>query len=311
MSATNLATSHHDDAPTGPTFFTNNADGHQAVTPYGDQFRLQKQLDSVLKGIKSSAVQAAIRSVFTDLMRQRDVLRIVEMNASEGGPLAVSLALFSLIENESKALIRFIETCIPQIKSIKGPLRQVLDGTSFALRHELKRVFGHELAGINQKLKTNQVRTDVMRAHGLLSNCFQQSLIALAQVFDPSLSADRLFDDYRDRFEQSTVLLRDLSRLMGMARQAGERQDQATSNLLLGDLKAFCHGTMHYLMYKDCDEFEDITREVISSYGSVRHGFILHCFSTYLEALINQVQMRAVLNERAPERQEPKARKKR
>jgi hypothetical protein len=63
-------------------------------------------------------------------------------------------------------------------------------------------------------------------------------------------------------------------------------------------------------MYKDWDEFEDIAREVMSSYGSARQGFILHCFVAYLEALISQVQMRSVLNETSTERPEPKARKK-
>jgi hypothetical protein len=63
-------------------------------------------------------------------------------------------------------------------------------------------------------------------------------------------------------------------------------------------------------MYKDWDEFEDIAREVTSSYGSARHCFIAHCFVAYLEALRNQVQMRAVLNEGSPRRGEPKAKKK-
>jgi hypothetical protein len=281
------------EASRGATLFTYKPGGRL----HDEQLRLQKQLDSILKGIKGSAVQEAVRSIFIDLARLRDTLRIVEINAREGGPLPVTLALFSLVESESKSLIRFVERRIPKIKSIKGPLRQVLDGTSFALRHELKRVFGNELNAVNRELKTNQIRADVMRTHGLLSNCFQQSIIALAQVFDPAINAESLFDDYRDRLEQSTMLLKDLSTLMELAREAVETRDGEASDLLLRDLRAFCHGTMHYLMYKDWDEFEDIAREVMTSHGSARHGFILHCFTTYLEALINQVQMRAVLND--------------
>jgi hypothetical protein len=297
MSATNLLTSNSAGAAEA-TPFTRSPE-QLPNPPCGDQLRLQKQLDSVLKGIKGVAVQEAVSSIFTNLALLCDTLRIVEINASQGGPLPVTLALFSLIESESKTLIRFIERGIPKIKSIKGSLRQVLDGTSFALRHELKRVFGHELSGLNRELNKNQLRADVMRAHGLLSNCFQQSIIALAQVFNPSISAESLFDDYRDRLEQSTMLLRDLSSLMELARRAAENRDDEANDLLLRDLRAFCHGSMHYLMYKDWDEFEDIAREVMTSYGSARHSFMLHCFATYLEALINQVQMRAVLNDQS------------
>lgn len=306
MSATSPMTANRSEAPGGATLFNCKPGGRLP----DDQLRLQKQLDAVLKGIKGSAVQEAVRSIFIDLARLRDTLRIVEINAREDGPLPVTLAVFSLVEGEAKSLIRFIERRIPKIKSIKGPLRQVLDGTSFALRHELKRVFGHELSEVSREPKTNQVRANVMRAHGLLSNCFQQSIIALAQVFDPTINAESLFDDYRDRLEQSTMLLRDLSAFMELARRAAETRDSEASDLLLRDLRAFCRGTMHYLMYKDWDEFEDIAREVMTSHGSARHSFILHCFTTYLEALINQVQMRAVLNDQSTGLREDKPLKK-
>jgi hypothetical protein len=130
-------------------------------------------------------------------------------------------------------------------------------------------------------------------------------------MFDPSVNGDLLFDDYRARREQSTVLLKDLSSLIQLARQAAESRDAEASDSLIRRLKIFCHGPMHYLMYKDWEEFEDIAREIVSSYGSARHGFILHCFATYLDALINQVQMRAVLNENEQAQAPKRARKSR
>lgn len=281
-----------------PLLFPQNAE-RQKPTP--DQLRLQRQLDGIVKRIKSKVVEGAFQRVFTDLSRLHDVLRIVELNVSEGGPLSVSLAVFSLIDNESKALVRFIERRSSKMKSIKAPFRQVLDGTSFALRHELKRVFGQDLARLSEATRPDQVRRDVMRVHGLLLNCFQQSILTLARVFNPSVNAEVLFDEYRDRLEQSRLLLKGLSSLMELSQEAEEKQDIETSTRLIQELKIFSHDTMHWLMYKDWDEFEDIAREVTASYGSARHGFLLHCFVMYLEALINQVQMRVVLNSQSPD----------
>lgn len=283
---------------------------HQSTVHKRGQIRLRQQFDSILKTIKSPVINETVESVFVSLSRLCDILGMVEINTSEGGPLPVTLAAFSLVDDESKFLISFIEKKLSKTKSIKGNLRHALDGTSFVLRHELKRVFSQELALLNQERKANQICADVMRAHGLLSNCFQQSILTLAQVFDPSVSSTSLFDDFRDRLEQSNVLIRDLSSFVTLAGQAGERRDTEASDLLIRELKAFCNGPLHYLMYKDWDEFEDIAREVTSSHGSARHGFILHCFVAYLEALINQVRMRSVLNEKSPERQEPKPKKK-
>ena len=276
----------------------------------GTQLQLQKQVDSIVKGIKGSSMAEAIQHVFINLSRLRDILRIVEINVDEGGSLPVTLAAFSLVDNESKSLVRFIERHTSKIKSIKGPLRHALDGTSFALRHELKRVFGHDLAAINIDVPAEEVRPTIMRAHGLLSNCFEQSILTLVRVFDPAVSGQILFYDFRNRLEQSTVLVKDLASLMQLTQQAEDRHDAETSSLLIRNLRAFCNGTMHSLMYKDWDEFEDIAREVTSSYGSARHTFILHCFATYLDALINQVGMRGVLNQQSPARRQRKPAKK-
>lgn len=299
MVAANYATSN--DAITSPLLFPREPERQHPVVPAGDHLRLQKRLDALTKGIESALVKDAVQSVFIGLNRLREVLRIVELNVGEGGPLPVTLAAFALVDGESKALVRVIETRVSKIKGVKGPLREALDGMSFALRHELKRVFAGELGGLNPQRPANQLRAEVMRAHGLLSNCFQQSIITLARVFDPSLGGEVLFDDYKDRIEQSDVLLKDLSSLVRLALQAEERQDTQTGSLLIRELKSFCHGTKHYLMYKDWEEFEDIAGAVTSSFGSARHGFILHCFATYLEALTNQVRMRTVLNTPPPD----------
>src|SRR5207249_3545664 len=150
------------------------------------------QLDAALKGIKNPVTREAVEFVFISLSRLCDMLRIVEINTGEEGPLPVTLTVFLLVDNEAKALIRFIEKKIPKLKSINGTLRQTLEGTSFALRHDLKKVFSQELAMLGKEQKSNQVRANVMRAHGLLINCCQQSILTLARVFNPAVSGKLL-----------------------------------------------------------------------------------------------------------------------
>jgi hypothetical protein len=281
------------DAITGQLLSPQNDEKRKATS---GQLRLKK-FEAILKCIKTRQVGEAFRRVCTDLSRLHDMLRLVEINVSESGPVSVTLAIFSLVESESRALLRFIEKHTSTIKSIKEPLRSVLDGTSFTLRHELKRVFGQDMARLSPASQPNQVRSDIMRAHGLLSNCFQQSILTLSKVFDPSVSAQLLFEDYRDKIESSILLLKDLRSLMQLARKTEEQQEVEASLQFIRELNGFCHDTIYHLMYKDWDEFTDIVKEVTASYGSARHGFMLHCFVMYLEALINQVEMRAVLND--------------
>ena len=292
MSTTSYAISTDD--ITGQLLSPRNGEGRKATS---GKLHLEKKLDAILKGIKNRQVGEVFRRVCTDLSRLHDMLRLVEINVSESGPVSVTLGIFSLVESESRALLRFIEKHASTIKSIKGPLRSVLDGMSFTLRHELKRVYGQDLARLSPASQPDQVRSDIMRAHGLLSNCFQQSILTLSKLFDPSVSAQQLFDDYRDKLESSLLLIKDLASLMQLARQTEDPQDVEARLQFIRELNGFCHDTIYHLMYKDWDEFTDIAKEVTASYGSARHSFMLHCFVMYLEALINQVQMRAVLND--------------
>jgi hypothetical protein len=271
-----------------------------------ERLRLEKHLDSILAGLKSPGDAEAVRQVFQSLSHLRGLLRLVELNAGGDGPASVNACAFALVECETRSLIRFIETRVPALKGVKGPLRETLDGMSFALRHELKRACGVEASATGAD-GVPRPRTEVLRAQGLLSNCFEQSILSLVRVFDPAASGELLFDDYRCRLKQSAVLLRELAALLELARRAGEGRDAAAGALLLHDLDAFCRGPMHHLMYRDWTEFEDIAREVVSSEGSARHAFILHCFATYLSTLLSQVRMRVVLNDHRAARAETKA----
>src|SRR5438874_828995 len=233
MSATALATTEHSRLEPGALTFNLAPLAPTPAAPDGEQLRLKRRFDSILKGVKSPAAAEVSRQVFAGLSRMREVLRIIEINAGEGGPLPVTLAAFSFVGSEARALVRLIETRLSKIKSIKGPLRNALDGMGFALRHELKEVFSHSLAGLTPGRHPEEARADIMRAHGLLTNCFQQSLIALARVFDPAVTGEILFDDYRARLEQSSALLQDLTSLHRLALRAGRGPDEEAAGLLI------------------------------------------------------------------------------
>ena len=287
-------------AERGTLLFPNRPEERRPPPPDRDRSRLKRHFDSILKGHKGPARDETVQQVFDALSRLLEILRIVELNVGEGGPTRVTLAAFALAEGESLSLAGLIETRAAQMKGAKGPLRDALEAMSFALRHELKTVFGRVIAGLNAERMPDEVRADLMRAHGLLSNCFQQSIITLVRVFDPSVRGELLFDDYRARYRQTTALLRELSALARLARRAQESPDAEASGLLARELDDFCKGAINYLMYKDLDEFEDLARQVMCSRGSARHGLILHCFTTYLEALISQVRLRSVLRDQPP-----------
>ena len=256
---------------------------------------LQTQLNTLLEDVDEQMVRALMMRIFNDLSRLLDYLRFAEAALEQECMPHDNLAFFTLIHEEALALREFIEQRALSAECIKEELRDALDGTSFALRHELRMVFEHELAGISATESDRMVRGRITHARGLLCNCFQQSLITLAQVFDPAVTGVQLFNDLPTRVEQSIVLRRDLWTLVQLARRAEAVGDLETIIAFIQYLETFRHGSMHFLMYKDWQVYERFVDEVMATGSVAELAPVLDRFACYLETLFGQVRMRAVL----------------
>jgi hypothetical protein len=135
----------------------------------------------------------------------------------------------------------------------------------------------------------------VENAAGLLRDCYQQSVVALAQSFDQSLDGAALFHSFRTKLEQSLELRRELWGLVRLVRRASAEGGSPPATQVLEAVAAFGEGGQRYLMYKDWEALERFTEEVDSARGASELSRTLHRFEAYLETLFGQVNMRAVL----------------
>jgi hypothetical protein len=235
-----------------------------------------------------------MRRVFTDLARLLDYLRLIEKKVQQDQLLASTFSVFNNVHKESLALIEHIEAGILNLDDAEEDLLTTLDGISYAIGHEIGRVYGFELVGINDP-QSPPLRAKLERAHGMLRNCFQQSIIALTQVFNPALDGEELFNDFHARREEALILYRDLWNLVGLARRADKECDQFSVALLLAHLKRFRDGSMCYLMYRDWEEYERFVKKVAAARRVLEIGPALEGLACYLETLLGQVRLRSVL----------------
>ncbi len=66
-------------------------------------------------------------------------------------------------------------------------LRDTLDGITFAVNHDLQRVFEPDRRVEPEEQTAHVVVGKLYRAHDVLTNCLQQSTITLAMMFDDEL----------------------------------------------------------------------------------------------------------------------------
>lgn len=257
---------------------------------------LQAPLMSIAQGVSAPAAQGAdLLAIFTSLARMLQRLRFIEVVLRRDQPLKFLLPVFTLLHEEARALLEFIETRAMKTEGLNEAVFDTLDGTNYAVSMELRKVFAHELVGLSTMRQPTAIYAKVENAYGLLRDCFQQSTVALAQLFNPSLEGAQLFDTFQTKLQQSLALRRDLWTLLLLVRRAEKERDQRPVAPLLERLAEFREGSLRYLMYKDWEACERFMEEVGAARGAVELAPVLHRFGAYLETLHGQVNMRAVL----------------
>lgn len=257
--------------------------------------RLQPQLPALVERLTPDALAANVQTIFSHLGLLLERLRAVESFLRRDQPLKQTLPLFTLVHREARSLLELIETRALPAEGLDEAVFESLDGTAYAVRMELRKTFEHELVGLSTLRQAPALYAKVETAHGLLRDCFQQSVLALAQLFDPTLDGARLFNAFQTKLEQSLTLRRDLWTLLELVGRAERERERRPLAPLIERLNGFREGSMRFLMYKDWETFERFVEEVAAARGAVELGPVLHRLHAYLETLFGQVNIRAVL----------------
>jgi hypothetical protein len=241
-----------------------------------------------IKDLPTETLNAAIGRVFDDLTRvigYLDVLASAENSSGSGTSQVVHL--YTTLQVESLMMVDYVEGQVLTAEGIPAPLHSALDAICFAIRHEIHRAFTHGTIPDGNGLD----------AMDILRNCFQQSYLILAKVFNPALESEAIFGGLHERREQSLALWEDLIELVGAVRDARAEMSQPAMARLLALLEHFRAGSMKYLMSRDWDTFETFADELKSCRRLDDAAHQLHRLDCYLELLLSHVRMRSALSD--------------
>ncbi|HWS56378.1 MAG TPA: hypothetical protein VN228_19725 [Pyrinomonadaceae bacterium] len=266
----------------------------EAAEPPGGVLR--ERLSAVADRVAPDELGEDTAAIFASLALALDLLRFVEDSLRNDAQLKRLLPVFALVQTEAGRALDLIENRALRVEVLEKGVRDTLDGTAYAMRMELRKAFEYELTGVGASRQPLQVFARIENAHGLLRDCFQQSAVALAQCFDPSVEGGQLFPVFRTKLEQSLALRRELWGLVRFVRRASRGEGEALqAPLVLARLKAFEDGGLRLLMYKDREPFERFVEEAETAGDAAELAAVLHRFEAFLETLFGQVNMRAVL----------------
>lgn len=265
------------------------------------QDRLKKEIDIALNSIDEPAVREVAETILSEISQLFSRLSLVESNLRKLDTLQENLSILEMLQFDIHSLVQFIQFTAMPAASVNEKLHDVLDGINYGISHDVKRIFERGLLGNVANQSTPVVYGKIVHAHGLLTNCFQQSAITFLQVFNPNVDPLLLFDDFEQRLKQSLSLCRDLSSLMRLVHQAQLENSPDNLRAVVDSVLEFRDGSMQYLMYRDWRGYERLALELITAIEHNRDTHdLLHRFACYLEVLYGHVKMRAVLRDMFP-----------
>ncbi|MDT7542954.1 MAG: hypothetical protein QOE33_2858 [Acidobacteriota bacterium] len=252
--------------------------------------RIKEACDSTAARAGAGEVSVTL-SLFAQCLEQ---LSFVGELLAKDRPIKLTLPIFAHVSATARAAASLLEGMARRAAESGGELYELYDSAGYAVRMELNKVFSRELVGLASSHLAPAIYTRVENAHGLLRDCFQQTIITLAQALDPSLDAATVFDTQLTKLQNSLRLREELWTLSELIKRA-ERGGGKPLAPLVARLQDFQQGAMRHLMYKDWESFERFVAEISAARGAVELGPVLHRFATYLDALFNQINMRVAL----------------
>jgi hypothetical protein len=236
-----------------------------------------------------------VDSIFADLLRLLEYLRPIESDLQQVDEAEDTFTLFQFIHAEACVLVQFIREDALTCEALNEELCDTLDGIVFAVSHDLQRVFESKPQGTTEERTGQVVVGKLFRAYDVLTNCLQQATISLATMFDPELVGTKLFHNSDMSYRQSVRLCEELSTLLKLIDSCGETRVELAFANLTARLEKFRNESMECLRYADWPQFESFCERIQVATTPSELKPVLHQFRCYIETLLSQVKMRAVL----------------
>lgn len=250
---------------------------------------------ALVRAIPNPVERKQAAKVFLELFRMLHYLRYADPEQVDDESLKSTILVFALITSETRLLLSYLERRVLKGLDPERPLAQVCDSFIYCLPLELKKVLNTELLDLSVARQSDSIRARVENSHGILRDCFQQSVVQLAQVFDPQVEGQEVFPDFTAKLEQSLRVREGLLLLIRALRRFQARRDDESAMEMKDEISSFYDSNMKYLMYRDWAGFELFFIEILKCSSLPALLQIGHRFETFLMTLFREIQKRSIL----------------
>lgn len=272
---------------------------------------LDKKFKPIFDKVTSSEIAALIRAledpnernpvarVFLETFRMLKYLEYADPDGLPDDRVKTAACVFSLVIAEARQLVSYIEKRALAALPHGSVVRDACDSIAYCMPIDINKVVKVELADLSSARSSENVRARIENAHGILKDCFQQSVVQLAAALDSGLTGVGVFSDFVTKKERSLALKKALEVLLRSVRDFYARGDEVTALALRENTAKFYDRQLRHLMYRDWSAFEQFFVEILKCNSLAALKPITHRYETFLQTLLREVEKRAVLQSQA------------
>ena len=248
----------------------------------------------LMQRIEDRERRRLIANIFLQFFRLLHYLEYADPRRRHLDELRTSVLIFSLVASETRALVDYIQQEQERLGSDAG-VPTTFESFVYCVPLELRKVINTELTELTSFKQADTIYVRIENSHGILRDCFQQSVIQLARGFDPEIEGKKIFPRYQTHLEQSHLLQRDLLTLTVAVHKFDEEPTKERAETMKQLISRFYDRSLRFLMYRDWSSFESFASELLKCDSIPGLVQIAHRFETYLKTLLREVGKRGVL----------------
>jgi hypothetical protein len=257
------------------------------------------EIAGLIRAVEDPNERNPVARVFLELFRMLKYLEFADPDGLPDDRVKTAACVFSLVISEARQVIAYIEKRALNALPHGSPVRDACDSIAYCMPIDINKVVRVELADLSSAQSSENVRARIENAHGILKDCFQQSVVQLAGALDAGLTGVGVFTDFVTKKERSLALKKALENLLRVVRDFYARGDEVTAVALRENTAKFYDRQLRHLMYRDWSAFEQFFVEILKCNSLAALKPITHRYETFLQTLLREVEKRAVLQSQA------------
>jgi len=252
-------------------------------------------ITQLMQRIDDRERRRVVAATFLQFFRQLHYLEYADPRRRHLEELRTSVLIFSLVASETRALVEHLQLEQARLGSESG-FPESFESFIYCVPLEIRKVIQNELTELTSFKQADAVYIKIENSHGILRDCFQQSVIELARGFDPDIDRHRIFPQFRTHLEQSRMLKHALITLTLSVQEFGQEPSDEGAEALKRLISRFCNRSLRFLMYRDWSSFESFAAELQKCDRVPGMLQLAHRVETYLKTLVREVNKRSVLS---------------